>query len=238
MMDEYHRVDQYLSKLKLTDQRLILIERYLLRSVPPKQRDKLLATASRLYASQLMTYADDAARSKHYRDQVVEFLKANPQADTPELQVMLLQADYNRAESAASRWLNDPADESSKQTAQEIFGRIAPKLVEYHRLLEKRVEAEYEQIDRLMPGARREEREQENEQLEGVVGRAAFFGAWSNYYLMLVDGLPSTAPQTKIAIDLFRQLLDLREDPQATTLGTNEPTPTAWGCNRNGVPAL
>ena len=27
MMEEYHRVDQYLSKLKLTDQRLILIER-------------------------------------------------------------------------------------------------------------------------------------------------------------------------------------------------------------------
>ncbi|PQO32440.1 hypothetical protein DTL21_19690 [Bremerella cremea] len=217
MMDEYRRVDQYLSKLKLTDQRLILIERYLLRPVPPKQREKLLATASRLYATQLMTYADDPARSKHYREQVEAFLAANPQADTPELQVMLLQADYNRGESAASRWLNDPTDVESKKTAREVFARIAPKLVEFHRLLEKRVEAEYDQIDRLMPGPRREEREQENEQLEGVVGRAAFFGAWSNYYLVLVDDLPATARETKIAIDLFRQLLDLVDDPQATT---------------------
>ncbi|PQO36682.1 hypothetical protein [Blastopirellula marina] len=216
-MEEYHRVDQYLSKLKLTDQRLILITRYLQRPMTPEQSNKLIETASRLYATQLMVYADDAARSKYYREQVEAFLGTHPQADTKELQVMMLQADYNRAESAASRWLNDPTDETSKQTAQEIFARIAPKLVEYHRALEKQVESEYKQIDRMMPGARRDELEQENKQLEGVVGRAAFFGAWSNYYLVLVEGLPTTAPQTKIAIDLFRQLLDLKEDPQATT---------------------
>ncbi|RCS52779.1 hypothetical protein DTL42_08055 [Bremerella cremea] len=217
MLEEYHRVDQYLSKLKLTDQRILLIERYLLRPIPPKQREKLLETVSRLYATQLMNYADDAARSKYYLEQVDEFLGANPQADTPELQVMLLQADYNRAESAASRWLNDPSDEESKKIAHDILSHIAPQLVEFHRMLAKRVDAEYEQIDHLVPGPRRDEREQENQQLEAVVGRAAFFGAWSNYYLVLVDELPPKSPQTKIAIDLFRQLLNLVEDPQATT---------------------
>ncbi|PQO46159.1 hypothetical protein [Blastopirellula marina] len=212
MIDEYHRVDQYLSKLRLTDQRLILIQRYLLRPLPPNQRQELIETASRLYATQLMTYADDPVRSKHYLDQVKEFLEANPSADTPELQVMLLQADYNRGESAAAQWLNDPTEIESRKTAAEIFARIAPKLVEYHRTIQTRVDDKYIFIDRMPPGPDRDQLEADNEKLEGVVGRAAFFGAWSNYYLTVIGQNVEKERLTLIAIDLFRDLLDLKQD--------------------------
>lgn len=212
MIEEYRRVDQYLSKLQLTDQRLILIQRYLLRTLPPNERQELIETASRLYATQLMTHADDPVRSKHYLDQVKLFLASNPQADTPELQVMLLQADYNRAESAAAKWLNDPSDTESRKTATEIFSRIAPKLVDYHRSIQKRVDDQYILIDRMPPGSDRDRMEDDNEKLEGVVGRAAFFGAWSNYYLAVVGEQVEKQRLTKIAIDLLRQLLDLKQE--------------------------
>ena len=212
MFDEYRRVDQYLNKLQLTDQRLILIQRYLSQPIPTDERQKLIETASRLFATQLMTYADDPVRSKHYLDQVKQFLTDNPSADTPELQVMLLQADYNRAESAASKWLNDPSDIESRKTGEEIFARIAPKLVEYHREIQKRVDDKYIFIDRMPPGPDRDRLLTDNEKLEGVVGRAAFFGAWSNYYLAVIGEHVEKERLTLIAIDLLRGLLDLKQE--------------------------
>ncbi|GAA4430496.1 hypothetical protein [Bremerella cremea] len=217
MIEEYHRVDRYLSKLKMPDQRLILAERYLRSAIPAQQREELLDTTSQLYATQLMTYADDPARSKYYLDQVQKFLAANPSADKPALQVMLLQADYNRGEAAASRWLNDPTDTASQTVALEIFKKIAPKLVEYHKSIEKQVEQQYELIDRMPPGPTRESRDQANKELEGVVGRAAFFGAWSNYYLALAEGKQTPSDYSKTAIRLFRELLDLKETPNQSS---------------------
>ena len=224
MLDEYHQVDAYLARLDLTDQRLLLLERYLARPLPAPQRERLLETASTLYATQLLTHADDPARSKYYLQQVRKFLDANPTADKPALQVMLLQADYNRAEAAASRWLADPADEASLKVARDDFRRIAPKLTEYHTTLQKRVAEEYRAIDRMPTGPTRESREQENESLEGVVGRAAFFGAWSSYYLALVTDQQNAPDLRRTAIRLFRDLLGI---PADTGGNTANKTPTA-----------
>ncbi len=229
MLEEYRRVDNYLSSMNLADQRLLLIERYLGSAIPANDREELLDTASQLYASQLMRYADDPTRSKAYQQKVQQFLSDNPSADTPALQVMLLQADYNRGEAAASRWLNDPADKESLAEADVIFKRIAPKLVEYHKSIQKRIEEQWDVIDRMPPGSARENREKITRELEGVVGRAAFFGAWSNYYLSLVEGVRGPSDYSKIAISQFRELLDLKIDPKATTPWHEEADPNRMG---------
>lgn len=217
MIEEYRRVDSYLSKLKLPDQRLLLIERYLKHALPATEQEELLDQGSQLYATQLMLYADDPVRSKHYRQKVQQFLTDHPTADTPAIQVMLLQADYNRGEAAVTRWLNDPSDNESLTEALSVFQRIAPKLVDYHKSLEKRIEEQWNVIDRMPAGTGRETREKVVRELEGVVGRAAFFGAWSNYYLSLVEKIDGPSKYSRIAIDLFRGLLDLKVDPKATT---------------------
>lgn len=217
MIEEYRRIDSYLGKLNLPDQRLLLIERYLKHALPAEQQEELLAQGSQLYATQLMLYADDPVRSKNYLQKVQKFLSDHPTADTPAIQVMLLQADYNRGEAAVTRWLNDPADKESLAEANSIFQRIAPKLVDYHKSLQNRIEEQWEVIDRMPPGSGRETREKVVRELEGVVGRAAFFGAWSNYYLSLVEGNKQPSQYSKVAIELFRGLLDLKIDPKATT---------------------
>jgi len=217
IIEEYRRVDGYLSKLKLPQQRLLLIERYLKSALPENEREELLDQGSQLYATQLMRYADDPARSKHYLDKVQQFLKDNPSADTPAIQVMLLQADYNRGEAAVTRWLNDPADKESLAEARSNFQRIAPKLVQYHESIQKRIEEQWNVVDRMPSGPGRETREKAVRELEGVVGRAAFFGAWSNYYLSLVEGIQGPSDYSKVAIELFRGLLDLKVDPKAST---------------------
>ncbi|WP_207394904.1 hypothetical protein [Bremerella alba] len=217
MIEEYRRVDGYLSKMKLPQQRLLLIERYLKGALPANEREELLDQGSQLYASQLMRYADDPARSKHYLEKVQQFLADHPSADTPAIQVMLLQADYNRGEAAVTRWLNDPADKESLVEARSEFQRIAPKLVDYHKSIQKRIEEQWDIIDRMPSGTGRETREKVVRELEGVVGRAAFFGAWSNYYLSLVEDMRGPSKYSKIAIGLFRELLDLKVDPKATT---------------------
>ncbi len=217
MMQEYRRVDSYLSKMKLPDQRLLLIERYLKHALPAEEQEELVDQGSQLYATQLMLYADDPVRSKHYLQKVQQFLTDHPSADTPAIQVMLLQADYNRGEAAFTRWQNDPADKESLAEANSVFTRIAPKLVAYHKSIEKDIEEQWAIIDRMPSGTGRETREDTVRELEGVVGRAAFFGAWSNYYLSLVGGTKGPSDYSKVAIDLFRGLLDLKIDPKATT---------------------
>ncbi|MEW4565379.1 hypothetical protein AB1K70_22830 [Bremerella sp. JC770] len=217
MIEEYRRLDGYLSKLKMPDQRLLLIERYLKHALPAQEREELLDQGSQLYATQLMLYADDPTRSKHYQQKVQQFLSDNPSADTPAIQVMLLQADYNRGEAAVTRWLNDPSDKESLAEARSDFARIAPKLVDYHKSIQKRIEEQWDVIDRMPSGSGRDNREKVVRELEGVVGRAAFFGAWSNYYLSLVEGIQGPSQYSKIAVQLFRGLLDLKIDPKAST---------------------
>ncbi|MFN3150572.1 hypothetical protein [Bremerella sp.] len=229
MIEEYRRVDSYLSKFKLPDQRLLLIERYLKHALPANEQEELLDQGSQLYATQLMLYADDPVRSKHYREKVQQFLADHPSADTPSIQVMLLQADYNRGEAAVTRWLNDPADVESLAEARSDFQRIAPKLVEYHKSIQKRIEEQWDIIDRMPSGTGRDTREKTTRELEGVVGRAAFFGAWSNYYLSLCEDTRGPSKYSKIAIDLFRGLLDLKVDPKSSTPWHEEADPNRMG---------
>ena len=71
--------------------------------------EKRLPAAKRLadaYAEQLIAAADDAARFAAIQAKIEALLAAVPEASTPAVEVVLLQAEYQRAESLMIRWLD------------------------------------------------------------------------------------------------------------------------------------
>ncbi|MEX1041426.1 MAG: hypothetical protein WDZ51_12385 [Pirellulaceae bacterium] len=222
----YRQVDSYLQRLGLTDQRIILAERALEAGVPTGDRKELVETVADLYAARLLAIAEDSAESRRLLVKVGELLRNYPEADTPAIRVLLLQADYNRAEAAATRWINDPDQTESRDAARKILERIAPELVLRQGELLKQVDEKYEVLDRMPRGSQRDAREQEAKQLESVSGRAAFFGAWANYYLVVVKETTGSSSLTQEAIRLFQDLLSINPenlaDIEPETLGLEQ----------------
>jgi len=107
-----------------------------------------------------------------------------PQARTPSLEVMLLQADYHRAEGLIGKWLDTPSDTKTRDEAAEILGRIAPQLEQRQKELQVSADRLSEQVDKMNAGDERDVKENELSRLRSIAGRAAYFAAWSNYYLV------------------------------------------------------
>ena len=68
-----------------------------------------------------MASAEDKPRYDDTLQRIEALLKAYPAANTTAMQVMLLQADYSRAESLTASWITDSQQEESRQEAEKIL---------------------------------------------------------------------------------------------------------------------
>jgi tetratricopeptide (TPR) repeat protein len=130
-----------------------------------------------------------------------------PEARTASLEVMLLQADYFRAETLMSKWMADRTEDSARQEAAEILARIAPQLDQRQEQLRGAVDKLQGQVDAAPVTDDQAVQVRELNRLQSVAGRAAFFAAWSNYYLALAQPADSTAPGFLRAREIFRRIL-------------------------------
>lgn len=207
LIEEMNQVDTYLSRLGLVDQQILLFEDYLERGISSKDKDDLAIKTSELYADRLMKLGDDLSRVQRYIDRVDLLVRRYPKADTPSLKVMLLQADYNRAETLVTQWINDSSDKESFDTALRTLEHITPLLIRSHTELTKQVELLFDVLDRLPDGDLRDSRLKKAKQLEAVASRAAYFAAWSNYYLQLVKPSLQGSSDAIKSVALFQKLL-------------------------------
>ena len=212
LIKEMNQVDTYLARLGLIDQQILLFEDYLERGLSSKDKDDLAQKASELYADRLMRLGDDLSKAQKYIDRVDLLIRRYPKADTPSLKVMLLQADYNMAETLITKWINDSSDEKSFTSALQTLEHITPQLIKSHAELTKQVELLYEVLDRMPDGKTRETRLKKTKQLEAVASRAAYFAAWSNYYLQLTKPSLKGNTAAKQSIDLFKGLLGFNKE--------------------------
>src|SRR5690554_6921958 len=58
-IEQFRKVDAYLQRLALVDQRIILAERTLEQGVPPADRSGLVRSVSDLYAARLLALSED-----------------------------------------------------------------------------------------------------------------------------------------------------------------------------------
>ncbi|MHB1028131.1 MAG: tetratricopeptide repeat protein [Pirellulaceae bacterium] len=205
------RLEQFLARMGLVDLQIQLLERTLRSAEPPaaepaadkQPRARRLAD---LYAERLMASTEDPAKYAETLQRIEALVRDFPAAHTTALEVMLLQADYNRAESLVSAWITDPQATASRTEAQQILARITPLLVQHDEALTLQTETLLAQLDEMPEGDMLQRHELEVKRVQGMAARAGYFAAWANYYLGVVTNAPLSADPYVKARDIFRRL--------------------------------
>jgi len=213
--------EQFLTRLGLLDLQAAFLEERLDGNLPQSEQEKTAKRLADLYAGQLVTYSADRDKYDRALQNIERLIARFPAAKTPSLDVMLLQADYYRAEQLMNRWLTDHTQAAAREEAQKILTRIAPQLAESFGELKKTTEQLLTQLESLEAGDERDSIEQRLSRLESVAGRAGYFAGWANYYAAVAKPAATTADFAR-AVALFRELLALPDeysDTEADMIG-------------------
>ncbi|MCU0878284.1 MAG: hypothetical protein MUF06_10915 [Pirellulaceae bacterium] len=206
-------LEQYLSRLGLADLRLHALERELAGQRGSERAADNPALARKLadaYAESMLEAADDPPRFAELQERVQKLLAERPEASTPAVQVVLLQAEYQRGEALVIRWLEEPTDTAPLAEARPIFERAGPQLVARHRELSAQSEAALTRLEEAKSEADRTAAEQEATRLAVAAARAAYFAGWSNYYAGVARQDPAAAKaEFTLAQEMFQLVLDL-----------------------------
>ena len=220
------RFEQYLVKLGLTRLQALHLEQRLEAETEAAQRVAIGQRLADVYAGELVSEADDEQRSQAIMDRIERLIERVPEARTASLEVMLLLADYYRAENQITKWQADASNSEAQQAAIEMLRRIVPPLSDHQAELSKQVEQLINRIDSLEDAEELEAARSELNRIQAVAGRAMYFAATSNYYLALLTR-PEGSRGFTVARDLFRKLLGIEgsyNDYDASVLGLG----SAW----------
>ena len=202
------QLEKFLTRLGLVDLRTLHLEEVLEGELPDVQRVETAKRLADLYASQLVAYSSNKTRYDDVVQRIKRLVSNVPEAETASLKVMLLQADFYRAEKLIGQWIVDRRAAAPRDDAHSILTRITPQLMESYRQLKAESDKLLDEIDALEEGDEQAAKEQQSMQLQSVAGRAGYFAGWSSYYLGLAR--QSTGAQTTeyaAARDMFRTLL-------------------------------
>jgi hypothetical protein len=204
------KLEKFLTRLGLVDLRTLHLEETLEDAIPGSHR---VATAKRLadlYAGQLVTYASDKARYDDVVQRINRLVANVPEAQTPALSVMLLQADFYRAEKLMGKWTVDRRATEPRDEGHAILTRITPRLMSSYRQLKADSDKLLDAIDALDEGDEQTAKEQQFRQLQSVAGRAGYFAGWSSYYLGLArQSKGAQTTEYAASRDMFRTLLGI-----------------------------
>jgi tetratricopeptide (TPR) repeat protein len=203
-------LERLLARLGLVDLQIVHLEESLENTaLPAPQRDRLAQRLADLYAERLMESTGDQVRYDALVSRVHSLLTNFPQANTAALQVMLLQADYNRAEGQIAEWIADRANQKALTDARGILERIAPQLDDRQQQLASQVDTLAGELDRMDDtDPNLTAKENEVRRMQAVLARATFFAGWANYYLGLTRESGGAA-QFRRSVEVFRKLLDV-----------------------------
>jgi len=211
--DEVDTVQQFLTRLGLVEIQVLHLEKTLDTPLPDKRRVELARRLADLYAGLLMSTSQDEEKSREIYARVDSLVKRVPEADTPSLGVLLLQADYNRAEAEVARWIRRPDDATARDAARAMLARVVPRLREHQAEIERLVGQSWKEMEAVEDEQTLAAKEAEVARLEAVGIRAAFLAAWANYYSSIVtEDSPKAKEELATARQCFRKVLDLADD--------------------------
>lgn len=206
--DPEARLEEFLARLGLVELQIRHVEQLVDQATDPAQRQAYAVRAADLYAAQLIASAADKPKYDDLLRRIGQLVEKFPAAQTAALEVMLLQADYQRAEQLVSQWLASPEEATARQEAAAILARIAPLLEKRRQELQNSIEKLQGEVETTTNEDARAIQEQELARVQSVAGRAAYFAAWSQYYLGRVE---ADQDQGRKAIaqarDAFRRML-------------------------------
>jgi hypothetical protein len=208
--DDAQALEQFLNRLGLRDLRLIHLERMLDRESEARRRQALAKSLADAYTEELISAADEPERFDKLRGRVEKLLATAPEARTPAVEVVLLQADYQRAESLMLRWLEEPGDNEARTQAREILARIQPLLGARQTELAAEADETAERIDNLKTEQQREAADEQLKRQRAVAARADYFAGWAAYYLGVArQDAKSAHGDFTAAKQIFSRVLEL-----------------------------
>jgi hypothetical protein len=205
------KVEQFLTRLGLVELQTVHLEQVLAKQQDDTKRQELAKRLADVYAGQLITFAEDKTKYDRVFGKINELLTRVPEAKTPSLEVMLLQADYYRAEGLIGKWISDRDNTAPRDEAKDTLAKIAPELDRLQKQLNERLDKLLETIDYSQEGEQLKVQERELRRLQAIVGRASYFAAWSNYYLGLANEV-ADSPEYIKAREIFRRVLGIGDD--------------------------
>ena len=202
-------VEAYLLKLGLTDHALEYLENEL---VKRPNREPLARELATLYTTKILELHSQA-QVEEIQKKVRILLGKYPSIRTPQLETILLQADFTRAEGEFAKWVFDPEDAKSRTTAGDTFGRIGGEFKSHAIVLEAAKQKIENEIEKTKDGPERAAKMKTAERLAQEYGRAAYFSAWSHYYLAQIKGLDRGDAAYQQAKGMFRKLVPFDGPP-------------------------
>jgi tetratricopeptide (TPR) repeat protein len=181
--DDAQSLDQFLARLGLGDLRLANTERMLARETVPAKRAELARKLADGYAEELIAAADEPERFAALKSRVDKLLADVPDARTPAVEVIVLQAEYQRAEAMMLHWLEEPSDKASLEQAVAILSHVQPQLSARQQELAGAVDRDADRIDQIKNERDRLAAERQLSRQRAVAARADFFAGWAAYYL-------------------------------------------------------
>ncbi len=211
--DDDQKLDQFLSRLGLTDLRLTHMERMLAREITYDKRAAIARNLADAYAEELVAAADEPERFAKLKDRAENLLGTFPEARTPAASVALLQADYQRAEALMIGWLEDRSERASLDEAIAILNRILPELELRQTELTEAADRASDTIDAIKNEQQRQAAEQQLKRQRAIAARADYFAGWSAYYRGVARQNPGAAQKDfQIATQHFSRLLDVSDE--------------------------
>jgi tetratricopeptide (TPR) repeat protein len=212
---DFDRLDAYLQRLGLFELQVRNLERELARHGSDEE-----ATAEHLveiFANRRLTTTDAAALADLDR-RLEALLKQYPKAQTPAIEVILLEGDYNRAEARALKWVDEPDRIADRDAALAILDRVVPAVDTIRDTLLREVTEGTKQMEKMADGGRRNTLENHLQGVAEVAGRATYFSGWANYYRNLIKPMGLRGDDGfKAARTCFRKLLGVEDGAEPTT---------------------
>jgi TolA-binding protein len=183
------RLAEYLNDLQLYDLLSAHLEQRLAAAADDQQREKIGVQLVSLYSGEIQKGSlddDELAATLRRLEQV---LLTCPQLRTAELNILLIQAEYQQAFLDLSRWMENRNDMEARNQAVSAFTALAPQFDRQIEELQEKVEKLQRQLDAEENEAQIDKVAAEQDRLKAALLRASYYAAWNDYYLAvgLVD---------------------------------------------------
>lgn len=208
--EEDAAVESYLNRIGLRDVLALHLEQSLERTAKSGQ----LAIAKKIadiYAAQMADNEIEDGQRALVSSRVAALVDRFPEANTPKLQAMLLEADFHRAEAIMTEWFNNRQDASLRSQAEKILAGVAPKFADLKSRLEAEIETLREQEATEQDDKKLDALDRDIQRLGSLGNMATYNLAWTSYYLGVCQTGPEAAAQFATARASFRELLGLVE---------------------------
>ncbi len=217
-------VDAYLKRLGVPRLEIAFLEE-LLGESDSKKKLELAKRLADLYVGQLVEAPASTDEHVEWRRRLHELLDNVPAAHTTSVELILLEAEYQRAEALIVRWLTQPSQGAALSEARNVLASVSAALQEKRTSLEQAARRALSRWEASPVGDERAE--QEALEAQTIAARASYFTAWALLYRALLEQ-PQNRSELQRATALFSELVgidadrDVKEIP-ADSLGLESP---------------